>query len=85
MYANDDECEAAGLDRKEVERIAAGLSRYAKQATALRLTIFGGSGTGSLRYEDGGGGKLVVASLRGLFDGGDGRESSMEDGYLRGE
>jgi hypothetical protein len=85
MYTNDEECEAAGLDRKEIERIAAGLSRYAKQAAALGLTIFGGSGTGSLRYDDGGNGKLVVAELRGLFDGGDGGERSTDDGYLRGE
>jgi hypothetical protein len=85
MYTNDDECKAAGLDREEVEQIAAGLSRYARKAAALGLTIFGGSGTGSLRYDDGGNGNLVVAELRGLFNGGDGAERLTDDGYLRGE
>jgi hypothetical protein len=44
MYVNREECEAAGLDAKEVERIAKGLSRYAKQADALGMEIFGGTG-----------------------------------------
>ena len=42
MYVNESECEAADLDAEEVERIARGLSRYAKQAEALGLQIFGG-------------------------------------------
>lgn len=63
MYVNDAECEAAGLDPEEVKRIATGLSRYAKKAEALGLQIFGGTGTGSLRFDDGGPGKLVVAEI----------------------
>lgn len=51
MEVNARECEAAGLDPKEVRRIAAGLSRYAREAAALGLEIFGGSGTGDLRTE----------------------------------
>ncbi|WP_217495096.1 hypothetical protein [Vibrio sonorensis] len=52
-YEHEDECIAAELDPKEVRRIAKGLTRYAKQAEALGLTIFGGSGSGSLRIDDG--------------------------------
>lgn len=85
MYVNKDECEAAGLQPEEVGRIARGLSRYAKKAEEIGLQIFGGTGTGSLRFDDGGRGKLVVAELEGNFDGGDGGSSVSSDGLLRGE
>ncbi|RCW64038.1 hypothetical protein DET61_11679 [Marinobacter nauticus] len=85
MYVNEDECEAAGLDPEEVKRIATGLSRYAKKAEALGLQIFGGTGTGSLRFDDGGPGKLVVAEIEGNFDGGDGGSTASKGGLLRGE
>ncbi|MGX1201255.1 hypothetical protein [Marinobacter sp. MBR-105] len=85
MYVNSDECEAAGLDAKEVERIAKGISRYAKQAEALGIQIFGGTGSGSLRFNDGGPGKLIVAHVDGEFDGGDGGSVSSNDGLERGE
>ncbi|MCD8475432.1 MAG: hypothetical protein LRY40_01555 [Shewanella fodinae] len=84
-HENYNECNAAELDHKEVKRIAAGLSRYAKQAEVLGLTIFGGSGTGTLRFNDNSGfGPLIVAELDGLFSGGDGA-ALEEDGLLRGE
>lgn len=79
------ECEAAGLDPKEVERIAKGISRYVKQAEALGLKVFGGSGSGSLRFEDGGPGALVVADLDGDYDGGEGGTDYHTDGLQRGE
>ena len=85
MFANDAECEAAGLDAQEVDRIAKGLSRYAKQAQALGIQVFGGTGSGSLRFDDGGPGKLVVARLVGDFDGGDGGSGPSADGLERGE
>lgn len=83
-YENKAECEAAGLDPAEVRRIANGLSRYAKQAQKLGIQVFGGGGQGSLRYDDNGGGRLIVAYLDGNYDGGDGGldESS---GLMRGE
>jgi len=85
MFINEDECRAAGLDPKEVERIAKGLSRYAKQAHKLGLTVFGGSGTGTLRADDGGNGALVVAVLDGHIDGGDGGTNFDSNGLERGE
>lgn len=84
--ANIDECNAANIDPKEVDRIAKGLSRYGKQARELGLTVFGGSGNGTLRVSDDSGlGQLVVAQLDGNFDGGDGSETDSDDGLLRGE
>lgn len=85
LWVNEKECQAAGLDPREVARIARGLSRYAKEADALGLCVFGGSGSGGLRFEDHQGGALVVAHLDGTFDGGDGAESRDADGLLRGE
>jgi hypothetical protein len=84
-YTNVDECEAAGLDPKEVERIANGLSRYAKKASALGIDVFGGSGSGSLRFDDGGPGRLIVADIEGQIDGGDGSVRHDEHGLMRGE
>lgn len=86
MYVNIKECEAAGLDPKEVERIAKGLSRYGKQARKLGVVVFGGSGSGELRFDDAiGFGPLKVAEVEGNFDGGDGADQSWGDGLLRGE
>jgi len=85
MYVSHEECKAAGLDAKDVERIAKGLSRYARQADALGLAIFGGNGTGTLRYDDGGPGRLIVADIDGHVDGGDGGTSRSSDGLSRGE
>ncbi len=86
MYINEDECIAANLDPKEVQRIAKGLSRYAKQAQALGITIFGGS-SGRLDFDDLGTGNqpLIVANLDGMFDGGCGSTTTDENGLLRGE
>lgn len=88
MYVNEAECIAAGLDPKEVEKVAKGLARQLKAARALGVYVFGGSGSGSLRYNDGDAGKghLVVADcLPGTVDGGDGATFPDEDGLLRGE
>jgi hypothetical protein len=85
-HENYNECIVAELDHKEVKRIATGLSRYAKQAEALGLTIFGGSGAGTLRISDNSGfGPLIVAELDGPFSGGDGATFEEADGLLRGE
>jgi flagellin-like hook-associated protein FlgL len=85
MFVNVDECIAAGLDPKEINRIAAGITRYALQAQALGVQVFGGTGTGSLRFDDSRPGRLILAELDGDFDGGDGGERPSSDGLRRGE
>jgi len=81
---NDAECAKAGVDPEEVVKIANGLSRYAKQAKKLGIQIFGGSGCGTLRFDDGEG-ILVLSTLSGTFDGGDGAEKQDSEGLWRGE
>lgn len=82
---HEKEVAAAGINPEEVRRIARGLSRYAKQAKKLGLTIFGGTGSGTLRHSDGTRSQLICADLDGDFDGGDGAAIEDEDGLLRGE
>lgn len=86
----EDECDRADLDHKKVASIVRRLERAAADAKALGLTIFGGSGSGSLRWHGDGNdyrqGALVVAHIRGQnFDGGDGAEHQDEMGLTRGE
>ncbi|GBO88621.1 hypothetical protein [Marinobacter salsuginis] len=85
MFINIPECEHAGLDPKKVERIAKGLSRYLREAESLGIELFGGSGTGSLRFDDGHGRKLVLGYVEGHVDGGDGSTSTLDGGLERGE
>lgn len=93
MFVYEEECVAAGLDPKKVASIARRLDRAAKDATALGLTVFGGSGSGSLRcsgsalgYQAGVHcGPLIVADLDGSWDGGDGGFGPGPDGLQRGE
>ena len=85
---NTKECKKAGLDPKEIGRIAKGLSRYGRQAEKLGITIFGGSGSGDLRIHDTEGLEeraLILASIDGSFDGGDGSCREDSEGLLRGE
>lgn len=50
------------------------------------LTIFGGSGSGTLRFRDDDvKGALMVACIDGDFDGGDGAQTDYGDGLMRGE
>ena len=84
---NDEECEAAGIDPKKVESIARRLKRISGEMQALGVVLFGGGGTGSLRFDEGNGkGRLVLAELGGhSFDGGDGCAMRDDSGLLRGE
>lgn len=90
-YAHEEECEAAELDAKNVEALAAAISRLAKKADAMGITIFGGAGHGSLRINDDPGNSysrpLILASLGGEnWDGGDGGYGTRgDDGLMRGE
>jgi hypothetical protein len=85
MGIHEQECKAAGVDIEDVKRIAKGISRYAKEAKKLGICVFGGSGDGTLRFDDGGNGSLILADLDGDFDGGDGAAEEDDDGLLRSE
>lgn len=87
-YANENECEAAGLDIKKVGSLARRFEKLSKEAHAMGLYVFGGSGSGTLRYSDRDGGNtpLIVASISpNGFDGGCGASRNDGDGLLRGE
>jgi hypothetical protein len=93
MIINDDEIAAAGFDetdKKKIASIARRISKAAKEAEEMGIEIFGGTGSGSLRFNDGGWGgsvsaALIIANLDGSFDGGCGASSWDENGLLRGE
>jgi hypothetical protein len=79
------ECKRAGLDPKEVQKIARGLEKYARKADRLGLIVFG-AGTASLRFtDDRDRHPLTVATMDGEWDGGDGAIHLDEEGLHRGE
>lgn len=83
---NEKEIEAADLNYDEVKKIVKGLSKYSTLANKLGIEVFGASGSGQLRFYDGGQGPLILASIPGgCFDGGDGGIRICENGFLRGE
>lgn len=86
---NEDECRKAGLDIKKVASIARRISKAAREAEEIGIIIFGGSGSGSLRFNDKPdeleGRPLVLAYLDGCIDGGDGACWEDDDGLMRGE
>lgn len=74
-FVYDEKCKEFGLDIKKVTSIVKRLSKAAKEADELGLYIFGGSGSGDLRFGGSdiqGPGHSVVADLDGTFDGGAG-------------
>ena len=89
MSVNEAECVKAGVDPLEIDRIARGLTRYAKQAEKLGVTIFGGTGSGTLRiYDDNSPGALPLIlgyADAGYWDGGCGAECEDDEGLMRGE
>jgi hypothetical protein len=72
-----DNCEAFGLDASRVKSIAARISKAAKEAEAMGLKVFGGAGSGTLRFFLGKyqGVETEVATLDGQWDGGDGGDN----------
>ncbi len=87
MTLYENECLAAGKDPEAVRKLARTLDRAAKQAEALGVKIFGGSGNGTIRSYDGDAQHpLVLALVDGhMWDGGDGAEFTDENGLMRGE
>ena len=86
MDVDHDACRKVHLDVKKIESIARRLSKAAHEAELLGITVFGGSGTGSLRiHDDPRNNALILAQLNGVFDGGDGGYHEDDEGFLRGE
>lgn len=73
------------LTKKKLNALLQVLVGMQKQAQKLGIGLFGGSGTGTLRFDDGAEEKLILAYLDGFFDGGDGAGALDECGLLRGE
>ncbi len=72
---DEEACERFGLDVAKVRSIARRISKAAMEAEQMGLAVFGGSGTGTLRFMDAptqGPGHSEVAGLQGYFDGGHG-------------
>lgn len=86
------ECDVAGQDPKVVAKLARRLRNIARECSELGITIFGGSNGGDLRaseanksYRGAQDRLLILASVPGPFDGGDGGCFPDEDGLMRGE
>jgi hypothetical protein len=89
---NPDECRAAGIDPKIVNSLARRLQSITDEAEVLGITLFGGAGGGSLRFRPKSASKvhdplgaLILASVSGPWDGGDGGYGPATDGLIRGE
>lgn len=75
-----------GISVSKVRKIAALINEAGKLASQSGITIFGGSGTGTLRKPRGAEDRLfILADLEGNFDGGDGACFRDTEGFLRGE
>ena len=86
MILNEKECNKAGIDAKKVAQLARKIERNVKEADKLGMQVFGGAWGGTLRYEDDPNkGALILASMNGNWDGGDGAYLEKGDGLLRGE
>ncbi len=96
MTIYEDEVRAAGFDEDQLKRIASisrRISKAAKEASGMGIEIFGGTGNGTLRYNDKKGEEsgatsssgLILSELDGCFDGGCGATMWDNYGLLRGE
>ena len=90
VSVNDEECKAAGIDPQKIERLGGRIERAARELSKMGVTIFGGSGSGSLRYSDkyrDERGALILCQLYGGdWDGGDGGcGPNKHDDFERGE
>jgi hypothetical protein len=88
MFVFEDACEHAGLPTTEIKGIAKELERLAVQAQKLGLQVYGGTyGSGNLRYADKGDAQplIIVAGIKGDWNGGDSAGVLDEKGLFRGE
>lgn len=87
---NEDECVAAGIDPKKVDKHRKALEKLMKAMSADNIMLFGGGDGSSLRPYHGEPETqlLILASVNALnIDGGAGACSTLHstDGLLRGE
>jgi len=83
---NEAEVEKSGLNPEKVKKLDRLMRRFVREAGKLRLEIFGGSGTLTLRYtDDPNKGHLILAEAGGNISGGDGGQTLWGDGLARGE
>ena len=88
MQIYKSECSKAGLDEKRIAALARIIEKAARELHGIGVCIFGASTHGSLRFSDGDAtkyGELILASMGGLWDGGNGACWHKDDGLLRGE
>jgi len=83
---NHDECQHAGIDPQTVARFERRMSRLLKDMDKHGLSVFCGSSSGTIRYNDGQERPLIVGHFLGTNqDGGDGGTSCDAHGLERGE
>lgn len=87
---NEDECEAAGIDPRKVDKHRKALEKLMKAMEADNIMLFGGGDGSSLRPRNGDEETrlLILANVNALnIDGGAGACSTFHssDGLLRGE
>lgn len=83
---NEEEVLAANLPLRSVKELLLKLESAGRLADKLGVTIFGGSGTGSLRTRDSGERSLILGFIQhGSWDGGDGHCYPDSAGLMRGE
>ena len=81
-----DECKAAGKRTQTIAALAQKLEAIGKELHKQGVYVFGGSGAGTIRFNDGNRRPLVLAHFGQGFDGGDGAcDNSGPDGLMRGE
>ncbi len=80
------ECEAASKNIKAITALARRLSAISKELKKQGVYVFGGSGSGTIRFNDGWDKPLILAHIGQGFDGGCGASrDDGPDGLLRGE
>lgn len=82
---NEKECQKAGLDEKELLKVARRVERAIKDLNKLGVQFFAGSSC-TMRFYDGHEQMLIVGEFSVLHaDGGDGATWEDEEGFVRGE
>ena len=84
MIVYEESCKLVNVTPAEVVRLARRLERVALDAQRTGLQVFGGAGSGYLRFLAADG-PVIVASIDGSWSGGDGGCEEDSEGVMRGE